>query len=732
MSERTAGEKPSARKRGNARHRFGPRKNKLGQTGCYLRPQISARLMLKSLALLLFLSSPLLAQPTRPGRPVAPPPHPFADPVRRRIATAQDERQTAALVPSLADKNPTYRAAAALALASVQDRAATAALLPLLRDAVPAVRRAAAFALGQTGDSTAVPALAARLTQAEASPAARRAAFEALGCCVTRRSVSELWTVKVPGSDSATAPGRAWGLYRATVRGLASAEVVRQATALLGAPHASLAARRGASAVFTRARGQDSVVAQVALPVLLKLVASDPDYFVRANCASGLGRVARPAAYNTLATVATNDADHRVHIAAIRALPATPRFFAEAPTVPVKLSLKYKASVVGGVTVGANVLILALKRPLSQEALAAAEWFLKAKSDTLDTNLNWLESARATTRWRARATLLQAALRHARAAQRPALTDTIRRRYKTSQNQYERAALLTALSEDPAQFDFLAKEAALTTGPPVVPGAALAALVSLRENKRFPVARQADFTGALRRALAGGDVAQLSTAAEALANPALVPAPGPDDAPNLAALRQAQQKLTLPRDIEPWLSLQQALDKLEKRPAPTPAPVGRAGQHPIDWALVQRIPVGQRVRLTTTQGDIVLELKVAEAPGSVASFVSLVEKHFYDGLYFHRVVPNFVAQGGDPRGDGSGSTPYTLRSEFSELTYGEGAVGLASAGKDTESCQFFFTHQPTPHLDGRYTIFAQVVSGMSVVQRLEIGDKILTASLVGR
>ncbi len=688
-------------------------------------------LALKSLALLLFLSSPLLAQPTRPVRPAARPLHPFADPAARRIATAQDERQTAALLPFLIDKNPTYRAAAALALASVQDRAATAVLLPLLRDAVPAVRRTAAFALGQTGDSTAVPALAARLAQPEASPAARRAAFEALGRCVTRRSVSELWTVRVPGPDSAAAPGRAWGLLRATVRGLASAEVVRQATALLGAPKASLATRRGASAVFTRARGQDSVVAQVALPVLLKRLAQDPDYFVRANCASGLGRVARPVAYAALVRAAGKDADFRVRIAALKAVPAE--------TYEPVILVVDKAS----------------ESSLRQEAVAAGDWLLrthflsqsgmlltpvegtrwKVNLMPIDTSITQRVSfgkVRAVTSWRTRATIWQTLLRHASAHNRPLLADTIRRRYQTSRNQYERAALLTALGEDPAQLDFLAKEAARTTGPPVVPGAALAALVNLRENKRFPVARQADFTAALRRALAGGDVAQLSTVAEALANPALVPAPGPDEAANLAALRQAQQKLTLPRDIEPWLSLQQALDKTEKRPAPTPAPVGRAGQHPIDWALVQRIPVGQRVRLTTTQGDIVLELKVAEAPGSVASFVSLVEKHFYDGLYFHRVVPNFVAQGGDPRGDGAGSTPYTLRSEFSELTYGEGAVGLASAGKDTESCQFFFTHQPTPHLDGRYTVFAQVVSGMSVVQQLEIGDKILMASLVGK
>jgi cyclophilin family peptidyl-prolyl cis-trans isomerase/HEAT repeat protein len=659
--------------------------------------------MLKSLALLTFLSLPALA---------APPAHPFADATRRRIATAQDERQTAALLPFLQDKNPTYRAAAAEALASVQDKKAVPALLPLLQDASPAVRRAAAYALGQTGDSLAGPALAQRLAQPEASAATRRATYEALGRCVTRRTVAQLWEIKVPGPDSAAAPGQAWALYRASLRGLATPEVVRHATALLAQPGARLApARAGASAALTRMRGQDSTLARVALPVLLKAVANDPDYFVRENCASALGRVARPVAHKKLMRLAGTDADFRVRIAALRVLPARP--LSELDSTVRKL---IESSV---------------ERPLAQESVAAAEWLLRIPveaSSNLPVAINNAlpRLIRRIPNWRARALVLQFFMRHVPVAQQPMLADTIRRRYQRTPNQYEKAALLTALSEDPAQFDFLAKEAALTTGPTIVPGTALASLVSLRGNKNFPAARQVDFTAALRRALAGGDVAQLATAAEAFASPELVPTAQPED---LAALRQAQAKLTLPREIEAWLGVQQALDKLEKKSTPTPAPVGPASQHPIDWALVQTIAVGQKVTLTTTKGPIVLELKVVEAPGSVASFVALLNKNFYDGLYFHRVVPDFVAQGGDPRGDGSGSTPYNLRSEFAQLHYGAGAVGLASAGKDTESCQFFFTHQPTPHLDGRYTIFAQVVRGLEVVQQLEIGDKILTARL---
>ena len=115
---------------------------------------------------------------------------------------------------------------------------------------------------------------------------------------------------------------------------------------------------------------------------------------------------------------------------------------------------------------------------------------------------------------------------------------------------------------------------------------------------------------------------------------------------------------------------------------------------------------------------------------SVATFVTLAKKGFYDGKTFHRVIANFVAQGGCPRGDGFGGLDYSIASEFAPLNYGTGYVGLASAGKDTESCQWFITHSPTPHLDGNYTIFAKVVEGMDVVLKLMIGDKIESVKLI--
>lgn len=149
-----------------------------------------------------------------------------------------------------------------------------------------------------------------------------------------------------------------------------------------------------------------------------------------------------------------------------------------------------------------------------------------------------------------------------------------------------------------------------------------------------------------------------------------------------------------------------------------------------NWKYLSKWWGGVDVIVSTTKGEFRMRMMTQRAPFTVMSFMRLIEKRFYSGLYFHRVVPNFVVQGGDPRGDGWGGPGYAIRSEFSTVRYSdEGFVGVASAGKDTEGCQLFVVHSATPHLDGRYTIFANVVSGMDVVQKLEVGDRIISISV---
>ena len=681
----------------------------------------------------------LLAACARTPRPRADLNNKYHDATIRQIGTAQDERNFAALLPFLTNPNPTYRREAALALASVQAPVVVPGLLPLLRDAEPSVRRAAAYALGQIGDSTIVDSLRMRVLE-EKDGQVRRYVHEALGRTVTRRSLPELWRVETL-TDTARAAALAWGLSRAALRGLVSPESIRRTVLVLNSPKLPDRGRLAAVVGLSRTRGFDADLARLTETTLLRMAQKDRSYAVRAAAASTLGRIAAlvpvpatslpteaavttaaiaPAAPVTptspigktavgpaavLAHLATKDPDYRVRLSAIRALPFGP----------------------GNYGASRTAVFYALRHDRALVALTAAEWLLAHAKGEAGASLATLADGNKQASLRVRAALLRVAVRHASPAARPSLVEAIEKRYPTVPTVYEKGFLLEALGEDPTAFDFVRQEAFGAGQSPVVAGYALASLLAMRREADFPAARQADFAAAMRRALAGGDVAQIGSAAEALADAKLYPE---IQAADVAALHQAQVKLQLPREIEAWQGIQQALNKLEKATKPKPSPLATAQQHPIDWAVVQSVPLGQQVRLRTSKGIILLELKPNEAPGAVASFVTLISQHFYDNLYFHRVVPDFVAQGGDPRGDGNGSAPYNLRSEFGDLRYEEGSVGLASAGKDTESCQFFITHTPTPHLDGRYPIFAQVVGGLDVVHKLDIGDQILAVELV--
>lgn len=133
----------------------------------------------------------------------------------------------------------------------------------------------------------------------------------------------------------------------------------------------------------------------------------------------------------------------------------------------------------------------------------------------------------------------------------------------------------------------------------------------------------------------------------------------------------------------------------------------------------------QRATIQTPRGDIVLELFGADAPMTVWNFMTLARSGHYRGTAFHRVVPNFVAQDGDPRGDGNGGPGYSIRDEMNPRRYDRGALGMALSGPDTGGSQYFIAHSPQPHLDGHYTVFGRVVRGYPALDALVQGDRIL-------
>ena len=199
-----------------------------------------------------------------------------------------------------------------------------------------------------------------------------------------------------------------------------------------------------------------------------------------------------------------------------------------------------------------------------------------------------------------------------------------------------------------------------------------------------------------------------------------------DSAAFTAALRDRLARMPIPRD---------PLERAAGKSIPAWADWGRvaASARTLAWytGLVRTtvLPVlaGETITATihTEKGPLRLEMHGADAPMTVANFLSLAKSGYYRNTRFHRVVPNFVAQDGDPRDDGNGGPGYSIRDEMNRQRYERGAVGMALAGADTGGSQYFLTHSPQPHLDGHYTIFARLVSGYDVLDRIVQGDRIL-------
>ncbi|MCI0820892.1 MAG: peptidylprolyl isomerase [Chloroflexi bacterium] len=163
--------------------------------------------------------------------------------------------------------------------------------------------------------------------------------------------------------------------------------------------------------------------------------------------------------------------------------------------------------------------------------------------------------------------------------------------------------------------------------------------------------------------------------------------------------------------------------------APTPTPATTTGadnlaQYKAPPPLTINPDASYTATFKTAKGDIVVELFAAQVPNTVNNFVFLARDGFYDNITFHRVIPDFMAQGGDPQGTGRGGPGYQFADEFDQgLRHDKpGILSMANAGPNTNGSQFFITHVPTPHLDGKHSVFGQVTEGMDVVLSLANGD----------
>jgi cyclophilin family peptidyl-prolyl cis-trans isomerase/HEAT repeat protein len=600
----------------------------------------------------------------------------------QNLADFQDKRLTDSLYQFLLSHDKVERERAAIAFASLNDSTAANTLGNLLlEDPDEQARRNAAFALGQTKCIASVNSLIPAVNDKASSVV--REVLEGLGKTIDKNDLHVL--EEYHPKDTLAEEGLAWGFYRLGLRGITDSTIIIRQAAFLLPPHDEQT-RLAAAHFFGRApvngKGFEDNLISTAL--------HDPSADVRMAAASGLRQLKTDQALQTLLVISSNEPDYRVRINALRALRIFPWD-------------KTKDSFMKGID-----------DPQEDVSIAAAE-LINSLLPVFDEKI--LSLARKVKSVRVQANLYAAILHTEKFPME--IVDEVERKYDIAVDAYQKADWIKALAGVTATYPFIFEK--LQSREFVIKSTAATALTTINHHPDFK--SREEFAVLYKEAMNGADPAVIGIVAEALADTALGYRNVIKD---FSFLYEAKKKLHLPKDIESLQPLENAIAYFEGKPKP--APLKNKFNHPIDWESLKSAPAEIRCTITTSKGKIKMVLFPEESPGSVANFMNLANSGYFNGKYFHRMVPNFVIQTGCNRGDGFGSENYSIRSEIGLRRYKTGTVGMASAGPDTEGTQWFITHSPTPHLDGRYTIFGEVEQGMDVVDRIQVGDQILTVS----
>lgn len=594
------------------------------------------------------------------------------------------------------DAKPAVRARAARALGHIGSRGSRAPLEAALRDPSALVRREAAFALGLVADSLAAPAVVERLAR-EPDPATRVALVTTLGN-LGARSGGAVGRVLASSLRSPRAPER-WAAAFAAAR-LRDSSVVEPLTRATRDPRPDLRWR----AAYALGKIGDRRGATA-----LRTLSFDRDPMVRAIAARAIGEVGDSTATARLGALLHDEA-WRVRVNAAASL-GTLKIARESRTLLPHLDDPH-AHVRWQVAISLGALRDSLAVPALLKALgdsstgvvqAAAISLLKIQGD------------RAVPAIAPALDLLPAFLRGGLAealgdTEGPSARELMLARAAQSGDPSQSAGAASALAKRPE-----ARDASIPVLRPLLQDrdfsvvcSAAEALGTLRDSASVPA-----LTALFARRTTPQDADVRSSAATALASLATRDA--------LAALRGAlHDPDRRVREIAVH-ALELPADSIVSGGAPSPPLKTRA------------TPATEGRRLTavvtTERGAITIALDPAAAPENVENFASLARAGFFDGIQFHRVVPNFVIQAGCPRGDGWGGPGYAIPCEYDDRPYEIGTVGMALSGKDTGGSQWFVTLSPQPRLEGRYSILGKVTLGLDVAERIMPGDRIVKITI---
>jgi cyclophilin family peptidyl-prolyl cis-trans isomerase/HEAT repeat protein len=628
-----------------------------------------------------------------------------------RLLRMADTRtlDTALVDEALAAQIRSIRAQAALAIGQVAGRARIGRLRTLIADPDTAVAANAAFALGLLKDSASVAVLGTALRSPAGVGAAAAWALGEIGAA--SRGVIE---AALGGTNVAPATTSAILLAAAKLRPVPSPLIARHLAA------SNHEVRWSAAYAIARPRARDG------LRALLPL-AADTAADVRALVAGALSKAATgdslgEPARKILRTLAA-DRDHLVRTNAVRTLAA----YGPAER-DVVLATLHDADV--------NVRVAAAQAAGPALDTARADWErLFAGDSTFMVRRSLLDAAArngvaltaiapwaSNSDWRLRAAAASAAIAAAPAARR---IDVAR----------------PLLDDEDGRVRVAAIDAVAPLADSAIAGVDARAFLAGQLADRDVYARAAIISALGRHPRVDEVGRMLQAYREAFEDD--------DNDARIAALRfvaaswQRDSAAWRAADVVSLRALPVATDPLESAEVRDVGPLAAwRGLAPkakdLAWydsvvraiVLPTRAGHAPRAKIVTERGELVVTLHGADAPLTVKNFIDLARKGYYRDTRFHRVVPNFVAQDGDPRGDGNGGPGYAIRDEFNRRRYDRGAVGMALSGPDTGGSQYFLAHAPQPHLDGHYTVFGHLTSGDGVLDRIVQGDRIVDIQVV--
>ena len=628
-----------------------------------------------------------------------------SDLVYQGIYNHQDKQNIDSVLLYFNHSNPGYRLAAVNAMASIQSELSIDSLVEILGDPIIEVRTAAAYALGQIGNLDTVDPLMNAFVNKDTSDVDNvfnSTILEAIGKTGNKSLLDALASVESYRiTDTLLLIGQSRAIYRYANRGINTQKGTNRMVELASNQAYPNEVRVIAANYLARAKDIDISKSQFRIAEAL-IGASDPN--VRMAIALALRKVTEPDILKILQSQFIVEKDYRVKVNILKAFG----------------SYKYIDNI--------DLILDHLDDENIHVANAAAQYLVDhGKRDDVEIYKTFAKKNLDHT---VRAKIYASVLKHLPSyyiESRALIRSSLLRYLKELKGKpYVAKHYVAALGQDPYSYAYL-KEAAIDSGVVTIRTAGMEALSKIVSGKsfvntfRFRSDRvKIEILDIIKEQFAKGDVGTMAIGAGILSNEKI----GYRNLiQNDSFLIAAAAKLSLPREIETYNEIKKALAyinnvkyKAEKN----------SYNHPINWKTLATVSDSTIAVVRTNKGNFTIKLFGNTTPGSVANFIDLANDDFFDNKVYHRVVSNFVIQGGCPRGDGYGSLDYSIRSELPQLYYDdEGYVGMASAGLNTEGTQWFVTHSPTPHLDGKYTIFGKVTEGMDVVHQIVEGDKII-------